>query len=65
MLCRQEAGKNQLRSLLKQQGHALLPLPAYSPDLNPIAGTFGAMKKRREDMPIDTTIEKLIMSYSY
>jgi len=55
--------KKQLRSLLKQHGHALLPLPPYSPDLNPIEGTFGGMKKRREGMPIDTNVEKLIMSY--
>lgn len=57
--------KKQLRSLLKQHGHALLPLPPYSPDLNPIEGTFGGMKKRREGMPIDTNVEELIMSYSY
>jgi putative transposase len=57
--------KKHLRSLLKQHGHALLPLPPYSPDLNPIEGTFGGMKKRREGMPIETTIENLVMSYSY
>lgn len=57
--------KKQLRSLLKQNGHTLLPLPPYSPDLNPIENTFGAMKKRREGMPLLTTIDDLIMSYSY
>ena len=57
--------KKQLRSLLKNNGHALLPLPPYSPDLNPIEGSFGGMKKRREGMPIQTTVEELIMSYSY
>lgn len=56
--------KKHLRSLLKQHGHALLPLPPYSPDMNPIEQTFGAMKKRREGMPEHTTIEKLVMSYS-
>lgn len=56
--------KKQLRSLLKKHGHALLPLPPYSPDLNPIEGTFGGMKKRREGMPIQTTVEELVMSYS-
>lgn len=56
--------KKALRSLLKKHGHALLPLPPYSPDFNPIEGTFGGMKKRREGMPINTTIETLVMSYS-
>ena len=55
--------KKELRSMLKKHGHALLPLPPYSPDLNPIEQSFGAMKKRREGMSIDTTVEKLIMSY--
>lgn len=57
--------KKQLRTLLKKNGHALLPLPPYSPDLNPIEQAFGAMKKRREGMNINTSIEQLIMSYSY
>ena len=43
--------------------HALLPLPPYSPDLNPIEQSFGTMKKRWEGMKNDTTIEKLVMSY--
>ena len=49
---------------MAQRGHALLPLPPYSPDFNPIEQSFGAMKKRREGMPLDTTVEKLILSYS-
>lgn len=57
--------KKQLRSLLKRHGHALLPLPPYSPDLNPIEGTFGGMKKKREGLHIETTVEDLVMSYSY
>lgn len=56
--------KKTLRSLLKKHGHALLPLPPYSPDFNPIEESFGAMKKRREGMPIETTVENLVMSYS-
>lgn len=55
--------KKAIRSLLKKHGHALLPLPPYSPDFNPIEQSFGAMKKRREGMPLDTTVEKLLMSY--
>lgn len=57
--------KKRLRSLLKKHGHALLPLPPYSPDFNPIEGTFGGMKRRREGMPISTTIDELVMSYYY
>jgi len=57
--------KKAIRSLLKKSGHALLPLPPYSPDFNPIEQSFGAMKKRREGMPKETTVEELVMSYSY
>ncbi|MBX2834614.1 MAG: transposase, partial [Micavibrio sp.] len=39
------------------------PLPPYSPDFNPIEQTFGALKKRRQGMPPETTIDQLIMSY--
>ena len=57
--------KKTIRSLLKKHGHAMLPLPPYSPDFNPIEQSFGAMKKRREGMHIETTVEDLVMSYSY
>ena len=43
--------------------HMVIPLPPYSPDLNPIEKTFGAMKKRRQSMPHQTTIDQLILSY--
>jgi hypothetical protein len=56
--------KKTIRSMLKKHGHALLPLPPYSPDFNPIEQSFGAMKKRREGMPLGTTVEELILSYS-
>ena len=56
--------KKVIRSMLKKHGHALLPLPPYSPDFNPIEQSFGGMKKRREAMPIETTVEDLIISYS-
>lgn len=57
--------RNRLQAILAKGYHYLLPLPPYSPDLNPIEQTFGAMKKRRQYMPENTTIEDLIMSYSY
>ena len=44
--------------------HMVLSLPPYSPDLNPIEKTFGAMKRRRQSMPTGTTIDQLIMSYN-
>ncbi len=56
--------KKTIRSLLKKHGHAMLALPPYSPDFNPIEQSFGAMKKRREGMPIETTLEEIVMSYS-
>ena len=62
--------KNIIARILEKQGHVLLPLPKYSPDFtqghrgNPIEQSFGAMKKRRQSMDIDTTIEELVMSYS-
>ena len=56
--------KKALRALLKKNGHALLALPPYSPDFNPIEQSFGAMKRKRENMPLDTSVEALIMSYS-
>jgi len=56
--------KNIIAEILKESGHVLLPLPKYSPDFNPIEQTFGALKKRRMGMHINTTVEELIMSYS-
>ena len=56
--------KKIIRAVLKKHGHVMLPLPPYSPDFNPIEQSFGAMKKRRQSMPSDTTIEQLLMSYS-
>jgi transposase len=55
--------KKALRVLLEKHGHTLLPLPPYSHDFNPIEKTFGAMKKRREGLPIETTVEALVMYY--
>ncbi|ADJ27841.1 transposase [Nitrosococcus watsonii C-113] len=56
--------KKTMRSLLKKHGHAMLALPPYSPDFNPIEQSFSAMKKCREGMPVETTVEELIISYS-
>jgi transposase len=56
--------KNIIKEILEKHGHILLPLPKYSPDFNPIEQSFGAMKKRRESMPIETTVDELFLSYS-
>lgn len=53
-----------IQQILAPDYHYLIPLPPYSPDLNPIEQSFGAMKKRRQSLPPQATIEELVMSYS-
>ena len=38
--------KSNIRQLLEQHGHMLLPLPPYSPHFNPIEESFAILKKR-------------------
>jgi transposase len=52
-----------IQKTLPKGDHDLIPLPPYSPDLNPIEKTFTAMKKPRQAMPSQTTVDQLIMSY--
>ena len=40
--------KEQMQSILEEAGHAMLPLPRYSPDFNPIEQSFAIIKKRRQ-----------------
>jgi hypothetical protein len=54
--------KKEIRKILKKDGHVLLPLPPYSPDYNPIEQTFGTLKKRRQFLPIDTSLDNLFVS---
>lgn len=51
--------KAEIRALLKQHGHTLLPLPTYSPDFNPIEQTFATLKRRRQatDLSIQTLLK--------
>lgn len=49
-------------ALITQTGAALLFLPPYSPDLNPIEHDFAALKKRREYQEQDT-LDHLIKTY--
>lgn len=55
--------QERIQKILAKGYHYLIPLPPYSPDLNPIEQTFGAMKKRRQGMSEGTTIDDLILSY--
>ena len=49
-----------IRAMLEEQGHKLLCLPKYSPDLNPIEQTFSAMKTNwknaQQNTPLDTIV---------
>jgi transposase len=40
--------KPQMKALLEKHGHSMLPLPKYSPDLNPIEQSFAIIKRRRK-----------------
>ena len=53
----------QTRQLIEQAGHTLLFLPPYSPDFNPIEQDFAIMKRRRQFLPADTTIDEVVRSY--
>ncbi|MEG3641600.1 transposase, partial [Magnetococcus sp. PR-3] len=54
--------KRNIAEILARDGHALLPLPPYSPDLNPIEQSFAVLKKRREFTVPPPTLETLMMS---
>jgi transposase len=51
--------KAQIQQLLEEHGHFLLPLPTYSPDLNPIEQSFAVLKKRL--LYSDTSLEQLLV----
>lgn len=48
--------KADIAELLKAHGHTLLPLPTYSPDLNPIEKTFGLIKRKRQSQTLENII---------
>jgi putative transposase len=52
--------KKEIADILEEHGHVLLPLPPYSPDMNPIEETFGGFKRRRDYAPTGTTIEQIV-----
>ena len=41
--------KADITAALEEKGHKLMPLPPYSPDLNPIEKTFGLIKRIRQN----------------
>jgi transposase len=53
--------KKHIRILLEAQGHTLLPLPKYSPDLNPIEQSFALLKKQRQSSGLN--IQQLLSNY--
>ncbi len=52
------------RQLVEEAGHTLLFLPPYSPDFNPIEKDFAIMKRRRQFLPSDSTIDDVVRSYA-
>jgi len=54
--------KGKIRTLLEENGHTLLSLPEYSPDLNPIENTFSAMKTNWKNAQPDTTLDTIVTS---
>lgn len=52
--------KPKMKKLLEANGHSMLPLPKYSPDLNPIEQVFATIKKRR--MFSAQSIESIVAS---
>ena len=52
--------KPQMQELLEAHGHAMLPLPKYSPDFNPIEQAFAILKRRRQFN--NQSIEQLLVS---
>jgi transposase len=54
--------KSRISKLLAGKGHTLLPLPRYSPDLNPIEQAFAILKRQRQFS--GRSIQDLIASYS-
>ena len=55
--------KKDLEAIAAEQGHFILFLPPYSPDLNPIENDFANLKKRRQFAPPNTPLDAIIKSY--
>jgi len=53
--------KENMREIVEKEGHAILPLPRYSPDFNPIEQSFATIKKRRRFSKISDCLESILM----
>jgi len=51
------------QEIVEKAGCQLLYLPPYSPDFNPIEKTFGVLKRIRQFMPQNTSIDQLIKDF--
>jgi len=55
-----------LQEMVKEHGHVALPLPPYSPDLNPIEKVWANIKRHmRKIIPKYSTFEEALLFYSY
>ena len=55
--------KEEIRDMAEAAGHKVLFLPPYSPDFNPIEQDFAILKKIRQKMPLDTSIDLIVKNY--
>lgn len=55
--------KTKIRELVEAEGHQILFLPRYSPDLNDIEHDFGAVKRARMYAKPGTSIDEIIRDY--
>jgi putative transposase len=56
--------KKRLPALAQRYGHFVLFLPPYSPDFNPIEQDFATIKKHRQFVHQDTTLDDIIKQYN-
>ncbi|MDE3016081.1 MAG: transposase [Pseudomonadota bacterium] len=55
--------KEQIQDMLEKAGHAMLPLPRYSPDFNPIEQSFATIKKQRQFHSSDDIQQIIVGNY--
>jgi putative transposase len=55
--------KNRIRELVETNGHEVLFLPSYSPDLNDIERDFSALKRLRMHLPSYTSVDDVVRTY--
>lgn len=51
------------QAIVQKQGHHILFLPSYSPDLNPIEQNPAIIKKQRQAAPPCTPLKLIVASY--